>query len=164
VVERLGSFAEFTKIRIDGDRFGWIATSSASDAGARPVAATYKPGMRRSPPLIEVEPTQLATRDTRILLKGYAQDTDRVSDVFIFVGNRKVFYRANPQQGDVQRLVFEAEPLLNPGVNVITVVARENVDTVSRVNIIVRRDGPDGAALPTPKSDMFGEGWEFESE
>jgi carboxyl-terminal processing protease len=64
----------------------------------------------------------------------------------------------------VQHLAFEAEPELNPGVNVITVVARENVDTVSRVNIIVRRDGPDGAALPTPKSDIFGEGWEFDSE
>ena len=164
VVERLGTFGEFTKVRIDADRFGWFASSSGSDAGARPVAVNFKPWMRRSPPLIEVDATPLATRDSRIRLKGLAQDGDRVSDVFIFVGNRKVFYRANPQQGDVQQLTFEAEPELSPGVNVITVVARENVDTVSRVNIIVRRDGADGAALPTPKSDMFGEGWEFDSE
>jgi carboxyl-terminal processing protease len=164
VVDRLGTFGEFTKVRIDGDRFGWIASSGNSDAGARPVTVTYKPWMRRSPPLIEVEPTELATRDTRLMLKGLAQDADRVSDVFIFVGSRKIFYRANPQQGDARRLAFETETTLNPGVNVITVVARENADTVSRVNLIVRRDGPDGAALATPKSDLFGEGWEFESE
>jgi carboxyl-terminal processing protease len=164
VVERLGAFGEFTKVRIDSDRFGWIPSHLGSDAGARPSTVSFKPWMRRSPPLIEMEPTALAAREPRLILKGLAQDNDRVSDVFIFVGNRKVFYRANPQKGDTQRLAFETETTLNPGVNVITVVARENADTVSRVNLIVRRDGPDGATLPTPKSDLFGEGWEFEGE
>ncbi|HEY5955162.1 MAG TPA: MXAN_5808 family serine peptidase [Polyangiaceae bacterium] len=164
VVDRIGSFGEFIKIRIDGERFGWITAAGTSDAASRPVAVTFKPWMRRSPPLIDVEPTELATRDTHLILKGFAQDADRVSDVFIFVGTRKVFYRANPAKGEVQRLPFESDLTLTPGVNVITVVARENADTVSRVNLIVRRDGPDGAALPTPKSDLFGEGWEFGSE
>jgi carboxyl-terminal processing protease len=164
VVDRVGSIGEFTKIRIDGERFGWIATAGTSDAGTRPAAVTFKPWMRRSPPLIDVEPTELATRENHLNLKGFAQDADRVSDVFIFVGTRKVFYHANPPKGDVQRLPFETELALSPGVNVITVVARENADTVSRVNLIVRRDGPDGAALPTPKNDLFGEGWEFGSD
>jgi carboxyl-terminal processing protease len=164
VVERLGSFGEFEKIQVDADRFGWIPARSGSDAAQRPVAVSFKPWMRRSPPIIDVEPTALSTRDGHLTIKGVVQDADRVSDVFIFVGNRKVFYRANPPKGDVQRLAFEVGTTLNPGVNVITVVARENADTVSRVNLIVRRDGPDGSALPTPKSDLFGEGWEFESD
>ncbi|HMA95511.1 MAG TPA: MXAN_5808 family serine peptidase [Polyangiaceae bacterium] len=164
VMDRIGTFGEFTKVRLEGDRFGWIQTSSGGDAGPRAVSVTFKPWMRRSPPMIDVEPTELATREPRLILKGIAQDADRVSDVFIFVGNRKVYYRANPAKGDAQRLVFETETSLNPGVNVITVVARENADTVSRVNLIVRRDGPDGSPLPTPKSDLFGEGWELESE
>jgi carboxyl-terminal processing protease len=114
--------------------------------------------------MIELSPTELAVREPRILLKGIAEDADRVSDVFIFVGSRKVYYRANPSEGEAQRLIFETETALTPGVNVITVVARENADTVSRVNLIVRRDGPDGAPLPTPKSDLFGEGWELDGE
>jgi carboxyl-terminal processing protease len=164
VVDKLATFGEFTQVRLEGERFGWITSSLGSDAGGRAVAVQYKPWMRRSPPLIEVEPTALATRDAKLSIKGVATDTDRVSDVFIFVGNRKVFYQANPQKGDGQRLAFETETTLNPGVNVITVVARENADTVSRVNLIVRRDGSDGAPMPTPKSDLFGEGWEFEGE
>jgi carboxyl-terminal processing protease len=32
-------------------------------------------------------------------------------------------------------------------------VARENMDTVSRKTFIVRRDGPNGELLPTPKTD-----------
>lgn len=164
VMDRLGNFGEFTKVRLDGERFGWVLSSSGVDAGGRGLSVAYKPWMRRSPPLIDVEPTELAVRSPRINLKGIAKDSDRVSDVFIFVGNRKVYYRANPAQGQSQRLLFETETALNPGVNIITVVARENADTVSRVNLIVRRDGPDGAPLPTPKSDLFGEGWELESD
>jgi hypothetical protein len=27
--------------------------------------------------------------------------------------------------------------------------------------MVVRRDGPNGEPLPTPKSELFGEDWEF---
>ena len=51
--------------------------------------------------------------------------------------------------------------LLQPGVNVITVVARENEDTVERRTMIVRRDGPKGEAMPTPKAETLGEDWDL---
>jgi carboxyl-terminal processing protease len=35
----------------------------------------------------------------------------------------------------------------------ITVVARETADTITRRTIVVRRDGPDGSILKTPKTD-----------
>jgi carboxyl-terminal processing protease len=52
---------------------------------------------------------------------------------------------------------FEAAVPLRPGVNVITVVARENPDTVGRKTLIVRKDGPNGEILQTPKTEEDGE-------
>jgi carboxyl-terminal processing protease len=43
-------------------------------------------------------------------------------------------------------------------------VARENADTTSRVTMVVRRDGPNGEALPTPKADTLEEDWEIGSD
>ena len=37
--------------------------------------------------------------------------------------------------------------------NVVTVVARENVDTVGRKTLVIRRDGLNGEALQTPKTE-----------
>jgi hypothetical protein len=48
-------------------------------------------------------------------------------------------------------------------VNVITVVARENEDTATRHTMVVRRDGPKGEPLPTPKAEMMGEDWDLGS-
>jgi carboxyl-terminal processing protease len=53
---------------------------------------------------------------------------------------------------------------LNPGVNVINVVARESEDTATRRTIVVRRDGPNGESLPTPKAELLGYDWEFTSD
>ena len=50
-------------------------------------------------------------------------------------------------------MTFDADLPLRPGVNVVMIVARENPDTTSRRTFIVRRDGPGGELLPTPKTD-----------
>jgi carboxyl-terminal processing protease len=50
-------------------------------------------------------------------------------------------------------MAFDADLPLRPGVNVVTIVARENPDTTSRRTFIVRRDGVNGELLQTPKTD-----------
>ena len=40
-----------------------------------------------------------------------------------------------------------------PGVNSIVVAARDTPDTTTRRVVVVRRDGPDGSIMKTPKSD-----------
>jgi carboxyl-terminal processing protease len=74
-------------------------------------------------------------------------------DAYIFVGARKVFYRSNRNGNDPRHMTFDADVPLRPGVNVVTIVARENPDTTSRRTFIVRRDGPNGELLQTPKTD-----------
>ena len=44
-------------------------------------------------------------------------------------------------------MAFDADLPLRPGVNVVTIVARENPDTTSHRTFIVRRDGPNGELL-----------------
>jgi carboxyl-terminal processing protease len=161
VVERSGQVGKFTQIRLTADRTAWVTSSVLSPAANRPVAAKFKSALRHSPPLLEINPTQLATTSDKVRIQGLATDSDRVLDVFVFVGTRKVFYQSNRNAADAKRLAFALDAELNPGVNVVTIVARENHDTVSRANVVVRRDGPGGVPLPTPKSTMFGDDWGF---
>ena len=161
VVDRIGGFGEFTKVTLGGDRFGFVETSAVRDAGGAAAKPAFKPYLTRSPPLLEVEPATLATRDHKVHIKGSATDGDRVLDAYIFVGSRKVFYQSNRKGTDSKKLNFALDAELQPGINVISVVARENEDTVTQHRMVVRRDGPNGEPLPTPKSELFGEDWEF---
>ena len=54
---------------------------------------------------------------------------------------------------DPKKMAMETDVSLRPGVNVISVFARESPDTISRKTIIVRRDGPNGELLPTPTTE-----------
>ncbi len=82
-----------------------------------------------------------------------ASDDARLLDAYIFVGARKAFYRSNRNGADAKKMSFNADIPLRPGVNIVTIVARENPDTMAHRTFIVRRDGVNGELLPTPKTD-----------
>jgi carboxyl-terminal processing protease len=161
LLERLGVFGEFTKVNLGEQRFGFVETRALRPAAGGTPKALFDPVLSHSPPLLEVTPASLATRDTKVKVSGRATDADRVQDVFVFVGPRKVFYQSNRKAADQKRLDFSFDAELQPGINVITVVARENEDTAIRQTMIVRRDGPSGEPLPTPKAETLGEDWDL---
>jgi carboxyl-terminal processing protease len=161
VTERLGTFGDFTKVKLDDQRFGFVETSRVKDAGGAAGKVALKPLLTHSPPLLDVKPAALSTRGDKVKIEGVATDGDRVLDVFVFVGAHKVFYQSNRKGTDPLKLSFSFEANLDPGINVVTVVTRENEDTATRETMVVRRDGPNGQALPTPKLDEFGADWEF---
>jgi carboxyl-terminal processing protease len=134
-----------------------VKTSELESGGTPAAQVPFEEVMRRYPPSIEVQPVVLATKDATTTIKGVTSDSDRLLDSYIFVGSKKVFYRSNRNGQDPKRMPFEATIPLRPGVNVITVVARENPDTVGRKTIIVRKDGPNGEILQTPKTEEDGE-------
>ena len=118
--------------------------------------------MKRGPRTRPIRPAKkdwviIVIRDATTTIKGVTSDSDRLLDAYIFVGSKKIFYRSNRNGTDAKRMPFEASVPLRPGVNVITVVARENPDTVGRKTIIVRKDGPNGEILQTPKTEEDGE-------
>src|SRR6185312_6203944 len=114
---------------------------------------TMEDAMGHAPPALELPQPQLVTRDAHTQVHATASDDTRLLDAFIFVGSRKVFYRSNRDGSDPKKMSFEADLPLRPGVNVVTIVARENPDTTTRRTFIVRRDGPNGEILPTPKTE-----------
>jgi carboxyl-terminal processing protease len=128
------------------------------------VKVGLKPLLSHSPPLLEVTPAKLAVRDAKVHIEGQANDSDKVLDAFIFVGSKKVFYQSNRKADDQTKLKFSLDTELQPGINVITVVARESEDTTSRYTMVVRRDGANGEALKTTRGESIGDDLGMDSE
>jgi carboxyl-terminal processing protease len=157
-----GQVAEYIRVDLGGTRFGFVESSALS---AKPNAAVKPPALEpifsRSPPRLEVKAAALATRGDTVRLDVVAgDDNGGVQDAFVFVGNAKVYYKPNAQSNGPD-MRFSLDAPLKPGINVITVVARESEDTSTRRRLIVRKDGPNGEILPTPTGELFGEDWEF---
>ena len=110
-----------------------------------------------APPTLNVSVGAMATRTDKVKIKVEAFDSEQLLDMYMFVGPRKLFYQSNRKGADRKSASFEFDAPLRPGVNIITVVARENPDTTTRRTVVVRRDGPDGSILKTPKhnSDLL---------
>ena len=134
-------------------RFAFARSSELESGGAVSAPIALEDSMAHAPPSLEIPQPQLATREGHTLVRGTAGDDLRLLDAYIFVGSRKVFYRSNRNGSDPRHMGFDADVPLRPGVNVVTIVARENPDTTTRRTFIVRRDGANGELLPTPKTD-----------
>jgi carboxyl-terminal processing protease len=152
-VSVVGTAGDLMKVSLGDGRFGFVRTSELDAGGAPAATVPFEEVMRRYPPTVEVQPVALAIRDDKAVIKAVTSDADRLLDAYVFVGNKKVFYRSNRNGQDAKRMPFEATVPLRPGVNIITVVARENPDTVGRKTLIVRKDGPGGELLSTPKTE-----------
>lgn len=161
-VTSLGRVGRYLQVAMSSERFGFVAQEALDDAGGpAPTEARWSPELSHSAPLLTVKAKSLSTRGNSMHIDVVAKDDNEgVVDAFVFVGNRKVFYKPNPKKGG-KEMKFSLDAELNPGINVITVVARESQDVAARHRVVVRKDGPNGEILPTPKNEMFGEDWEF---
>jgi carboxyl-terminal processing protease len=160
---RTGMFKSFSRVTLGEGRIGYIDNDALGET-SEAEAINFEPALTRSPPLLEVSPASLATRSASVKISGVASDGDQVRDAYVFVGARKVFYMSNRKATEQKKLPFAFDAELQPGVNIITVVARENEDVATAQTLVVRRDGPNGEALPTPKRDNFAADWEFEDD
>jgi carboxyl-terminal processing protease len=153
VATALGTVNGYTKLSLGDGRFAFARSSDLERGAASPAQVALDDAMEHAPPAIEIPQPQLATRELHTLVRGQASDDARLLDAYIFVGARKVFYSSNRKGADPRKMTFAADVPLRPGVNVVTIVARENPDTTARRTFIVRRDGPGGDLLATPKTD-----------
>ena len=146
-------FGDYVKVSLGNTRFGFCKRSELEQGGTVGQTVAFEDAMAHAPPAIELSVPTLATSDAKITIRGKASDDARLLDAYVFGGSRKVFYRSNRNGADPKMMAFEADVPLRPGVNAITVVARENPDTTSRRTFVVRKDGANGELLPTPKLD-----------
>jgi carboxyl-terminal processing protease len=74
----------------------------------------------------------------------------RLTDVFVLVNDQKVFFNVVPESSASSTLDFAAELPLQPGNNLVTVVARENAELFSRRSMVVYRRPPAEVAQQVP--------------
>lgn len=142
---------EYTRVGLGDGRPGWILSSAVMSGGGGGGKLVFD--KTKMPPRLTVDYGQNpVTRSKTLKLSGKANDDSRIRDLYIFVGARKVFYQSNPG-ADTKALEFATEVPLEPGINYVSVFARENQDVVTRQTFVVRRDAADGALLETPEHD-----------
>jgi carboxyl-terminal processing protease len=152
-VALLGKSGDFYKIDLGNSRFAFVPASQMTPGGTPTASPEIDFVYAHAPPTLEIAAAGLATRDDKMKISGVAFDGERLLDMYVFVGSRKLYYKSNRDGADPKKTSFDFDAPLRPGVNVVTVVARENPDTVTRRTIIIRKDAADGAILKTPKTD-----------
>jgi carboxyl-terminal processing protease len=143
---------EYTRVDLGKGRPGWIHERDLRGGAGKGGKLTDV--LAHMPPRLEVDYGQtLVTREPMLRVSGWANDDSLVRDLYIFVGSHKVFYKSNRNGSAPNKVSFDTTVALRPGINYVTVVARENNEVMSRKTFIVRRDAPDGSLLETPKEN-----------
>ena len=167
-----GKFGDYLRVQVEPTSasanaqklFGYVRVNQLSASAALPAKtalASLDMALIHSPPLLKVKASELATEAESVAIEVDALDASGgIQDAYVFLGSRKIFYQPNAEKGGKQ-MQFKLDVPLKPGVNLITVVARENEEISTRRVIVVRKDGPGGEILPTPRHELLGEDWEF---
>ncbi|MBK9260911.1 MAG: PDZ domain-containing protein [Polyangiaceae bacterium] len=148
-----GKTNDFYKVDLGNSRFAFVPAAQMSPGGTPAASPGFDDVYTKAPPTLEISAAALATRDDKVKISGMASDGERLLDLYVFVGSRKLYYKSNRDGADPKKTTFDFDAPLRPGVNVVTVVARENQDTITRRTVIIRKDAADGAILKTPKTD-----------
>jgi carboxyl-terminal processing protease len=143
---------EYSRVDLGQNRPGWIHERDLRGGSGKNGKLTDV--LAHMPPRLEVDyHNTLITREPMLRVSGWATDDSLVRDLYIFVGSHKVFYQSNRNGSAPNKVSFDTSIALRPGINYVTVVAREDNEIMSRKTFIVRRDAPDGSLLETPKEN-----------
>lgn len=96
-------------------------------------------GLWYEAPRISFEGTRfpIVTSAAKVHIEGDIKDDKKVKDYFIFVGDDKVAYASNPE--DTGKFKIIADLPVKEGNNLISVIARDELDLISRFNFVVER-------------------------
>jgi carboxyl-terminal processing protease len=98
---------------------------------------TPKGNVRYQPPSIALSQAAPQTDKATYTLTGAIRDTDAVRDYYMFVGNKKVAYAANPL--DSKEMALNAMLPLEEGNNVVSIAARDKFDLTGHRTIVINR-------------------------
>jgi carboxyl-terminal processing protease len=155
---------DFYRVEWKKGRFAFAAEADVKPAtGYR--QGTIASAWQHEPPRITLDPDPSrgapAVDAATWRLSGVAaippsSDPDaKLRDVFVFVNEKKVFFKVVPENQTSPRMEFSADIPLKPGNNLVTVFAREDEDFQTRRSFyVLRRAAPQQAsqAAPTPKA------------
>src|SRR5262249_36454715 len=129
-LSRLARVGDYVKVDLGSSRFAFVAAKDVTDGGNGAQSPSFHDLYTPAPPTNAVAPRAAATGEGHIKIGATATDVTKLLDTYIFVGSRKVFYRSNGSGSDPRKMALDADVALRPGVNIITVFARESPDTV----------------------------------
>ncbi|MBW2454493.1 MAG: peptidase S41, partial [Deltaproteobacteria bacterium] len=150
-LHQLGRRGKMARVQLAASRFAFLRTADLKEGGAAQDEVRFDTIYGHAPPILTVKTSAAATRGSSVKIQVEAYDAEGLLDMYMFVGPRKLYYQSNRKGTDPNRAQFEFDAPLQPGVNLITVVARDSPDTTTRRVLVVRRDAADGSILKTPK-------------
>jgi carboxyl-terminal processing protease len=152
-------YGDFVRVEWQKGRSAFVAASEVRPARG-PRAGTIAPVWQREPPRITLVPDPQhgapVVEGETLRVKGSASvpasasPPARLTDVFVLVNDQKVFFNVVPESSASSTLDFAAELPLQPGNNLVTVVARENAELFSRRSMVVYRRPPAEVAQQVP--------------
>jgi carboxyl-terminal processing protease len=153
VVNKLGRAGDIVKVDLGNRRFAFAPAAQLVDAaGATPSdVVAFETSFAHAPPAIDLKAEALAVRGGKVKVTAVVTDAASLLDGYMFVGSRKIFFQSQQGAADPKTMRVELDASVRPGMNAITFIARHSADTTARRVVIVRRDGPSGELLPTPK-------------
>ncbi|MEZ4270539.1 MAG: hypothetical protein R3C68_03610 [Myxococcota bacterium] len=92
---------------------------------------------------------ELLTTEDFLRVRGKVTDEDVLKDMFIFVNEKKVYYRALSDvalKGGRFELPLDVRLPLKEGANIVAVIVRENDELISREVFGAYRDKPQAMA------------------
>lgn len=139
------------RVMLPGNGFGFVRAQDVNlvKSVRKTPKAAYIPASGQAPPRIALGLKDLVTAGDSILLQGQVTDEDKLLDLFVFVNEKKVFYRSleNVQRNDKGVTTpLKVELPLKEGTNAVAVVVRESDDVISRRAFGIYRR-PVGAAV-----------------
>jgi len=135
--------------RIVGDNApaGWIHQESVRRVPARRAKPlkdkSLIPFQQITPPRIVLEQVAgYVKQGSTITVKGKVEDSDRnLRDVAVWVGDDKVFLRSGSSADNPRSLSLDVPVRLDPGPNILTIIAREGVRYAVQKSVVVTRPG-----------------------
>ncbi len=153
VMPAQGRYGDAVRVEWRKGRVGFVAASEvAPTAGS--LSGTVSEVWQHEPPRIALEPDPQkgapVVDGERLHLEGHASVPEglgrpRLRDVFVFVNDQKVYFRAAPDRAS-GRIDFAADVPLKPGTNMVTVFAREDDEFQSHRSFVAHRRVPEVAA------------------
>jgi len=134
------------RIRGKQDPAGWIHAESIRRVPARrgrPVA----PGdllafVQVTPPRIRLAPVPGYVPDDRVQIEAVVEDDDSpLRDVAVWVGDDKVHLQPGAGADNPRRLRLEVPVKLDPGPNLISIMAREGARYAAQKSLVITRPG-----------------------
>ncbi len=138
VESRLG---DFYRVKL-GSRAGFVLASEVREARAEKTAPRVELLQTRREPKIEldIDVTKggVVTDSDKFTLTGRATDNQQLRDLYVFVNEQKVFFKAASEEGG-KSIEFSADCPLKEGNNTVLVVARKDQDLMARKLLIMHR-------------------------